>query len=181
MHIVINRTKEDSQSITRLRKNIAGKVPQRKIFLCIIIGFVFFFYSGDGINFSSFSGYILAAMFFWGGAAILYLEKMYPKITSSPIATIRQYKKSQTIEFNYKIELTESYFSFDSDETYVKISWNVVNGFKLHKEYIFLLREKDDSIPLFVIKQSELTEYQYNELYEFLKEETSTKSVQLPI
>jgi hypothetical protein len=176
MHIVINRTKENFQEIEKLKKNISLKVPQRKIFLCVILGLAFYIYSGDAINFSTFSGYALIAMLFWGGAAMLYLEKFYPKPNISPIDTIEEYKRNEE-KFNFKIEMTDNCLCFDTDRIYVKMDWSSFKRFKLSKNYIFLFIRRANVVPFFVIKLAELKEKDYNELCDLLKERISDKVV----
>jgi len=168
MHIVFNRTKEDAVSIMRMKKNLKMKDSQRKILICIIIGFAFLFYSGDSMNQTSFSGYSLVGMLFLGGAAMLYLEKFYPKLNFSPIEAIENYNKNERKGFNLKIELTDDYVIYDTAGTSIKIDWNCFKSFRIYKDNIFLLRNKTDRDPVFIIKQRELTGQQYDEFCGFL-------------
>ena len=170
MYIVFNRTKEDSQSIMRMKKNLTLKVPQRKIFLCTIIGFGFFIYGDDVIGETVFSGYALVGMLFLGGAAMLYLEKFYPKLSSSPIEIIENYKRNENDTYNFKVELTDSHITYDTAGINIKVDWSCIKSFKIHKGDIFLLRSNTISIPSFVIKQRELTRQQYVEFCDFLNE-----------
>jgi hypothetical protein len=172
MHIVFTRTKEDALAIARKKKNSTTKMYQRKIFVCIIIGFALLFYSGvsigDGIDLTSFSGYSLIGALFLGGAVMLYLDKFYPKLSFSPVEVIENYNKNERNEFNLKIELTDDFIRYDVAGISVKVDWACFKGFYTYKDNIFLLKNKTDKDPWFIIKRKELTDKQYGEFCDFL-------------
>ncbi len=164
MNIVINRTKEDSQLINGMVKSLKQKVPQRKIFLCLIVGLILFFYDGKGVNSDSFSGSAMVAAFFWGGAAMLFLETFYPKLNFKPIETIENYNK----EYKLKISIDDNGISYDSSGVYILMNWSIFKAFRINKRYIYILSSEVDNIPKTVIKRNELTQMQFDELYGFM-------------
>ena len=172
MHIVFNRTKEDALSIARIKKKSKTKNYQRKIFVCIIIGFALLFYSGvsmgDSIDLTSISGYSLIGTLFLGGGLILYLDKFYPKLIFSPVEAIENYNKNERNEFNLKVELTDDHIQYNVEGIGVKVDWAWFKGFYIYNGNIFLLKNKTDKDPWFVIKRKELTEQQHSELCDFL-------------
>jgi len=174
MNIVFNRTKEDALSIARIKKKSKTKNYQLKIFVCIIVGFTFLFYSGvsmaDSIDLTSISGYSLIGALFLGGGLMLYLDKFYPKLIFSPVEVIENYNKNERNEFNLKIELTDDYIRYDMAGISVKVDWGCFKGFYTYKDNIFLLKNKTDKDPWFVIKRKELTQQQYNEFCDFLRQ-----------
>ena len=172
MNIVFTRTKEDAVSIARMKKKSKTKIYQRNVFICIIIGFAFLFYSGvstgGSIDITSFSGYSLIGTLFLGGGIVLYLDKFYPKLSFSPSEAIENYNKNERNEFNLKVELTDGYLRYDVAEISVKVDWVWFKGFYIYNDNIFLLKNKTDKDPWFVIKRKELSEQQYKELCKFL-------------
>jgi len=175
MQIEIYRTKEDSLNINRIQKDLKLKAPQLKIFICFLIGLVFFFYTGDEIEFPVFSGYEIVAALFWGGGAMLYLETFYPKINFNAMRAIEIYKENETGEFAVKIELDDNGIKISSKGIFIRMDWQVFKMFSIDKKFIFLMRTIDDYSTASIIMKKELTGNQFNEFYEFLKTKMAEK------
>jgi len=133
--------------------------------LCLIVGLAFFFYEGKGVNSDSFSGYAMVAALFWGGAGMLFLETFYPRLNFKPIEVIENYNK----EYKLKIGINDDGISYDSQGVYILMNWSIFKAFRINKRYIYILNSESDTIPKTVIKKSELTEVQFDELYSFMK------------
>jgi len=168
MHITIIRSRENQKTITRFRKNLKLKVPQRIIFFFAFIGLILFLYGSDGINFETFSGYSMVAMLFWGGALIVYLENFYPKLNFNAKTAIKAYHDLENI-IEIKIEINDEYYSTEIGNYYTRIKWDGFSGFKFYKQYILLHTIDTSNSIVVIILQDELKKEELNELYVFLK------------
>jgi hypothetical protein len=167
MQIIINRSREAQKSINRLRKSIKQKGPVQKIVLFAIVGIVLFVLDNRGMSSENFNGYALAAMLFWGAGIAVYFNTFHPKVTRDARLIMKSYDEADTIA-NFKLEITDEYFSNEAGNYYTRLRWAAFHAFKLYNKCM-LLYAGNSYDTMVIIRQNELSKEEFKEFYAFLK------------
>jgi hypothetical protein len=170
MQINITRSKENLLAIARLRKSIKLRWPRIKLFTFFICGIALFYYGGDNINNTQYSGYAMAAAIAWGAVMVLFFDNFYPKSADSSAVINNYYSPTAAATPVYKIELNDQYLISELvGNFYQRIEWNAFKSFKLYKGYILIYPLTNNITNAHIIKRDELTDEELDEFYTFLE------------
>ena len=168
MHITITRSREAQKAINHFRKNLKIKGPQRKLIFFGIVGIALFLYGSNGTIFDALVIYTLIGAVFIGAALMICLEYFYPKVTPDTRLAMRGYNENEN-PLNFKIELTDEYFSNEAGNYYTRLGWGAFHAFKVDKQCLILYTGDSNHSGVVVIRRKELTTKEFEEFRSFLK------------
>jgi len=168
MNININRTREDEVLCIKLKRSLTSRNANKNIFLFFALGIILtVFTNKDNFKDNSFSTNTLFGMIFFGFAIILSYQNYILKARKFQIAinVIKQYNGDKGC---LRVIFNDDSFSLETFRNYHRYYWTAVNMFRIYKGYIILLNNSEYYYSL-VIKKSELSQEEFDELYAFLK------------
>lgn len=162
MNIIINRTPAEERAIHKMKKGLDTRKTNIQIMVLFALGFVPAILNSDDSNTAiSYSG-----LLFTGASFLLYYQTYFKRIRIKPIAVPLKENQAGVLPVSLKID--DSFISTEDVNKYLRIKWDLTTGYRLHKDYL-LIHISKKSASAFVVKKSEVSPAEFDELLGFLE------------